>query len=172
MIISFDGKNMRDDQELVAKFKQTKVGYISSFERDQLITNANSPTFLMISMISILFFVTISTILYFTARIEELALVEEYDTLAKLGYQPKDISHVVFIENMWLFLPPLILGLINGIFGMLGASYMITDAVTTTWWTRLGQPVLYTIGLFLPIYILVYYLAGRSIIKEIAERLK
>ena len=172
VIISFDGKNMRDDQELVAKFKQTKVGYISSFERDQLITNANSPTFLMISMISILFFVTISTILYFTARIEELALVEEYDTLAKLGYQPKDISHVVFTENMWLFLPPLILGLINGVFGMLGASYMITDAVTTTWWTRLGQPVLYTIGLFLPIYILVYYLAGRSIIKEIAERLK
>lgn len=99
-------------------------------------------------MISILFFVTISTILYFTARIEELSLSEEYDTLAKLGYRIKEIRHVVAVENAWLFFPPLILGLINGVFGILGASYLITDSLTTNWYSRLGQPLLYTIGLF------------------------
>ena len=168
-IVSFDGKNMRDNEKLVQAFKKTKVAYFSSYERNKLITNANSPTFLMISMISILFFVTISTILYFTARIEELSLSEEYDTLAKLGYQIKEIRHVVAVENAWLFFPPLILGLINGVFGILGASYLITDSLTTSWYSRLGQPLLYTIGLFLPIYLLVYYLAGRSIGKELKE---
>ena len=168
-IVSFDGKNMRDNEKLVQAFKKTKVAYFSSYERNKLITNANSPTFLMISMISILFFVTISTILYFTARIEELSLSEEYDTLAKLGYQIKEIRHVVAVENAWLFFPPLILGLINGVFGILGASYLITDSLTTNWYSRLGQPLLYTIGLFLPIYLLVYYLAGRSIGKELKE---
>ncbi|NDO26570.1 ABC transporter permease [Lactobacillus murinus] len=168
-IVSFDGKNMRDNEKLVQAFKKTKVAYFSSYERNKLITNANSPTFLMISMISILFFVTISTILYFTARIEELSLSEEYDTLAKLGYRIKEIRHVVTVENAWLFFPPLILGLINGVFGILGASYLITDSLTTDWYSRLGQPLLYTIGLFLPIYLLVYYLAGRSIGKELKE---
>ena len=54
-IVSFDGKNMRDNEKLVQAFKKTKVAYFSSYERNKLITNANSPTFLMISMISILF---------------------------------------------------------------------------------------------------------------------
>ncbi len=138
-IVSFDGKNMRDNEKLVQAFKKTKVAYFSSYERNKLITNANSPTFLMISMISILFFVTISTILYFTARIEELSLSEEYDTLAKLGYRIKEIRHVVTVENAWLFFPPLILGLINGVFGILGASYLITDSLTTDWYSRLGH---------------------------------
>ena len=98
-----------------------------------------------------------------------MSLSEEYDTLAKLGYLIKEIRHVVAVENAWLFFPPLILGLINGVFGILGASYLITDSLTTNWYSRLGQPLLYTIGLFLPIYLLVYYLAGRSIGKELKE---
>lgn len=98
-----------------------------------------------------------------------MSLSEEYDTLAKLGYRIKEIRHVVTVENAWLFFPPLILGLINGVFGILGASYLITDSLTTDWYSRLGQPLLYTIGLFLPIYLLVYYLAGRSIGKELKE---
>ena len=48
-IVSFDGKNMRDNEKLVQAFKKTKVAYFSSYERNKLITNANSPTFLMIS---------------------------------------------------------------------------------------------------------------------------
>ncbi|WP_056957366.1 ABC transporter permease [Ligilactobacillus apodemi] len=169
-IISFEGANLRDDQAFVTAFKKkTNVAYISAQERDQTITNANSPTFLMITLVSILFFVAISTVLYFTARIEELSLVKEYDTLAKLGYRIKDLRRVIFTENTWLFLPPLLLGLLNGIFGVLGISYFITDSITTGLWLRLGQPLVYTLCLFLPIYLLVYVLAGNSILKEIVS---
>lgn len=166
-ITSLEGENRRDDLNLVAAFKKTKVEYISAAERDQLITRANSPTFLLITMISLLFFVTISTVLYFTARIEEISLLKEYATLDQLGYQLKDLKKIVFSANMWLFLPPLVLGLINGVFGTLGLSYLIADPVTTGFWIRVGQPLAYTLLFFLPVYLSVYVLAGNTITKEI-----
>ncbi|MCU9807672.1 hypothetical protein LEQ06_05520 [Paraclostridium sp. AKS46] len=95
-IFSLNGEGLRDDKEFYNDIhkiiKDTDKGFASSYSRNSMIKEANGSTFLLLSFITILFFITTGNMLYFTNVIETLNVKGEYFILSKMGYSLKHMK--------------------------------------------------------------------------------
>ena len=158
-IYTINGKNLRDSRKLYLDVKKIGIPFTSSYQLNKEITKDNSPAFLMISFIAILLFISISCVMYSTTLTENLNVREEFKMLSLIGYSKKILKRIAMKNNLLLFIPPLILGLFNGIVLFLGYRYVLLPDVAVK---LLGEiniiflPVTITIIVFSIIYGVVY----------------
>ncbi|GMA69791.1 putative ABC transporter, permease associated with salivaricin lantibiotic [Leuconostoc litchii] len=170
-VYSINSKKLRNNKSLVSYIDNLHVDMISSYKKNQEITHANSPTFLMITLIAILLFISVTTVLYFTSRIEQLKVAAEYKTAHSIGYSLDQILMVMKKEIGILFFPPLLIGFLDGVIGIIGFRYIIADAKSSNNWIMLGKPLLLVTVIFIPIYVLVYYYSYRGTFNELHKKI-
>jgi putative ABC transport system permease protein len=68
--------------------------------------------------LGIIFLIASAAILALKSLSHTLDSQERYQVLKKIGTDPKDISHSLFIQNLFLFLTPLLLAIIHSVAGI------------------------------------------------------
>lgn len=171
-VFSLNGKGLRDDKdsynEIHKIIKGTDKGFTSSYARNAMIKEANSSTFLMMSFITVLFFITTGNMLYFTNVVETLNVKDEYFILSKMGYSFKMIKKIIRREIALIYSIPLIIGILNGFFALICYRYMLIDNLIGNF-NILKVPLIYTIAIFGTIYLIFYIITINSCKKTILE---
>lgn len=171
-IFSLNGKGLRGDKEFyndVHKIiKDTDKGFASSYSRDSIIKEANGSTFLLLSFITILFFITTGNMLYFTNVVETLNVKSEYFILSKMGYSLKKIKKIIRREIFLMYSIPLGIGVLNGLFALICYRYMLVDNLLGSL-SILKFPLIYTGSIFMVVYAIFYAITIRGCEKMALE---
>ncbi|MDK2562553.1 hypothetical protein QOZ84_03250 [Romboutsia sedimentorum] len=171
-IFSLNGKGLRHDKEFYNKIhkiiKDTDKGFTSSYARNALIKEGSSSTFVLLSFIAVLFFITTGNMLYFTNVVETLNVKDEYFILSKMGYSFKMIKKIIRREIALMYSIPLILGILNGFFALICFRYMLIDTLIGNF-SILKLPLIYTSVIFVIIYLIFYLITINSCKKTILE---
>ena len=158
-IYAINGANLRDNEELYSKIKALKIKFLSAYKTNKDALSYNSATFLMEAFISVLFFVFIGCILYFTILMETLGVTDEFKFLGNIGYNKKQLSKVATANNLLIFLPPIIMGGLNGLMAFIGFRFMFlaNDVIKFLGAFRMvGEPIITTYLLLLIAYSIIY----------------
>lgn len=113
----------------------------------------------MTTFISALLFIFIGCILYFTTFIENIDIIEEFRFLDNIGYNKKQLRKIATADNLLLFLPPVIMGLLNGLIAFIGFGFeFLTDIILEFLgiFTLIGIPIIGTCLIFLSVYGIIY----------------
>ncbi|MDK2584793.1 hypothetical protein QOZ83_02890 [Romboutsia sedimentorum] len=171
-IFSLNGKGLRDNKEFYNEIhkiiKDTDKGFASSYARNANIKEGSSSTFILLSFITVLFFITTGNMLYFTNLVETLNVKDEYFILSKMGYSFKMIKKIIRREIALMYSIPLILGTLNGFFALICYRYMLVDTLIGNL-QILKLPLIYTIAIFGTIYLIFYLITINSCKKTILE---
>lgn len=164
-IFSLNGEGLRDDKEFyndVHKIiKDTDKGFASSYSRNSMIKEANGSTFLLLSFITILFFITTGNMLYFTNVVEALNVKGEYFILSKMGYSLKHMKKIIRREIFLMYSIPLGIGILNGLFALICYRYMLVDNLLGSL-SILKFPLIYTGSIFTIVYTIFYAITIRA----------
>ncbi|WGX75351.1 hypothetical protein QJS64_15235 [Paraclostridium bifermentans] len=164
-IFSLNGEGLRDDKEFyndVHKIiKDTDKGFASSYSRNSMIKEANGSTFLLLSFITILFFITTGNMLYFTNVVEALNVKSEYFILSKMGYSLKHMKKIIRREIFLMYSIPLGIGILNGLFALICYRYMLVDNLLGSL-SILKFPLIYTGSIFMIVYTIFYAITIRA----------
>lgn len=168
-IMSIDGPNMRDNKEvyenLVPLFKDNPY-FASSYQRNEVITQANSSTFLLIAFVTIIFFVATGSILYFHNISSIMADKDDFMILNRMGYNHKMMKKIINKQILALFSIPYVLGVTHSTFAIIAYKSALMDDL-------LGRnsafilPVLVAVIIFTIVYIIYYVVTKRACYKVI-----
>lgn len=164
-IFSLNGEGLRDDKEFYNDIhkiiKDTDKGFSSSYSRNSMIKEANGSTFLLLSFITILFFITTGNMLYFTNVVETLNVKGEYFILSKMGYSLKHMKKIIRREIFLMYSIPLGIGILNGLFALICYRYMLVDNLLGSL-SILKFPLIYTGSIFTIVYTIFYAITIRA----------
>ena len=168
-IMSIDGQNMRDNKEVYENleplFKDDPY-FSSSYQRNEVITQANSSTFLLISFVTIIFFVATGSILYFHNISSIMADKDDFMILNRMGYNNKMLKKIINKQILALFGIPYVLGVTHSTFAIIAYKSALMDDL-------LGRnsafilPVLVAVVIFTIVYIIYYLVTKRACYKII-----
>ncbi|MED2013147.1 ABC transporter permease [Bacillus wiedmannii] len=173
-IVSFNGKDMRNNKavyENLAPLFKNNMYFTSSYQKNDYIIQQNSSTFLLISFITIIFFIATGSILYFHNLSSVMANKNEFIILNRMGYNKKKIKRIIGKEIFTLFSIPYILGLAHSIFALVAYKTALMDDL-------LGKssafilPILFAVIIFTVVYIVYYLLTKRACYKIIFNNKK
>ncbi|HDR4867012.1 TPA: ABC transporter permease [Bacillus cereus] len=173
-IVSFNGKDMRDNKtvyENLAPLFKNNMYFTSSYQKNDYIIQQNSSTFLLISFVTIIFFIATGSILYFHNLSSVMANKNEFIILNRMGYNKKKIKRIISKEIFTLFSIPYIIGLVHSIFALVAYKTALMDDL-------LGKssafilPILFAVIIFSVVYIVYYLLTKRACYKIIFNNKK
>ena len=159
MVYTVNGPNLRDNKQLYQDIKHMNIRFLSAYKKNKDAVDNNSATFLMEAFISVLFFVFIGCILYFTTLMETIEVTDEFRFLDNIGYSRKQLKKIASASNLLLFVPPAVMGLLNGLIAFIGFrySFLENDVVELIGSFQIvGKPIIETCLLFLIVYGLIY----------------
>ncbi|TNO94360.1 FtsX-like permease family protein [Bacillus sp. CD3-1a] len=171
-IISFNGVDMRDNKEVYEKLAplfKDNIYFTSSYQKNDYIIQQNSSTFLLISFVTIIFFIATGSILYFHNLSSTMANKSEFIILKRMGYNKKKIKKIISKEIFTLFSIPYVLGLTHSIFALIAYKTALMDDL-------LGKnsafvlPILFAVIIFTVVYIVYYLLTKRACYKIIFNK--
>ncbi|PEJ04559.1 FtsX-like permease family protein [Bacillus wiedmannii] len=171
-IISFNGVDMRDNKEVYEKLAplfKDNIYFTSSYQKNDYIIQQNSSTFLLISFVTIIFFIATGSILYFHNLSSTMANKSEFIILKRMGYNKKKIKRIISKEIFTLFSIPYVLGLTHSIFALIAYKTALMDDL-------LGKnsafvfPILFAVIIFTVVYIVYYLLTKRACYKIIFNK--
>ena len=173
-IVSFNGLDMRSNkavyENLAPLFKNNSY-FTSSYQKNDYIIQQNSSTFLLISFITIIFFIATGSILYFHNLSSVMANKNEFIILNRMGYNKKKIKRIISKEIFTLFSIPYIIGLAHSIVALIAYKTALMDDL-------LGEssafilPILFAVFIFTVVYIVYYLLTKRACYKIIFNNKK
>lgn len=117
-MMSFNGADMRDNKEVyenLAPLFKNNIYFTSSYQKVDYIIQQNSSTFLLISFVTIIFFIATGSILYFHNLSSMMSNKDEFTILKRMGYNRKNIKRIISKEVFTLFSIPYVLGLTHSI---------------------------------------------------------
>ncbi|MDC6157314.1 ABC transporter permease [Bacillus albus] len=173
-IVSFNGLDMRSNKavyESLAPLFKNNSYFTSSYQKNDYIIQQNSSTFLLISFITIIFFIATGSILYFHNLSSVMANKNEFIILNRMGYNKKKIKRIISKEIFTLFSIPYIIGLAHSIFALIAYKTALMDDL-------LGEssafilPILFAVLIFTVVYIVYYLLTKRACYKIIFNNKK
>lgn len=167
-IYTINGKNLRDSRQLYFDVKGMHVPFTSSYYVKKEVTKYNSPAFLMIGFIAVLLFISISCVMYFTTLTESLDMTEEFRILDLVGYSKNTLKSIAMKNNLLLFMPPLILGILNGIVIFLGYRYVLLSSTAIKMLGNISiiaLPITLTVLIFSVIYGIIYWFSWKKVKK-------
>ncbi|MGE7675757.1 FtsX-like permease family protein [Lysinibacillus sp. NPDC094403] len=163
-IMSINGTNMRKNKEvyenLAPLFKNNNY-FSSSYQKIDFLIQQNSSTFLLISFVTIIFFIATGSILYFQNLSNAMSKKDEFAILQRMGYNKKKVKKIISKEVFALFSIPYVLGLTHSIFAMITYKSALMDDL-------LGKssafllPILFAVIVFTLVYIIYYLLTKRA----------
>ncbi|WP_285397156.1 ABC transporter permease [Lysinibacillus sp. fls2-241-R2A-57] len=163
-MMSINGTNMRENQDvyenLAPLFKNNNY-FSSSYQKVDFLIQQNSSTFLLISFVTIIFFIATGSILYFQNLSNTMSKKDEFTILQRMGYSKKKVKKIISKEVFALFSIPYVLGLAHSIFAVITYKTALMDDL-------LGKnsafilPVLFAIIVFTLVYIIYYLLTKRA----------
>ncbi|MBM7585689.1 putative ABC transport system permease protein [Bacillus pakistanensis] len=168
-MMSFNGADMRDNKEVyenLAPLFKNNIYFTSSYQKVDYIIQQNSSTFLLISFVTIIFFIATGSILYFQNLSSMMSNKDEFTILKRMGYNRKNIKRIISKEVFTLFSIPYVLGLTHSIFALLAYKTALMDDL-------LGKssafilPILVAVIIFTLVYIIYYLLTKRACYKII-----
>lgn len=168
-IVSFNGKDMRNNKavyENLAPLFKNNMYFTSSYQKNDYIIQQNSSTFLLISFVTIIFFIATGSILYFHNLSSMMSNKNEFIILNRMGYNKKKIKRIIRKEIFTLFSIPYILGLAHSIFALVAYKTALMDDL-------LGKssafilPILFAVIIFTVVYTVYYLLTKRACYKII-----
>ncbi|PFB23662.1 ABC transporter permease [Bacillus cereus] len=171
-IVSFNGKDMRNNKvvyEKLAPLFKNNMYFTSSYQKNDYIIQQNSSTFLLISFVTVIFFIATGSILYFHNLSSMMSNKNEFIILNRMGYNKKKIKKIISKEIFTLFSIPYILGLAHSIFALLAYKTALMDDL-------LGKssafilPILFAVIIFTVVYIVYYLLTKRACYKIIFNK--
>jgi len=127
MVYTVNGPNLRDNKQLYQDIKHMNIRFLSAYKKNKDAVDNNSATFLMEAFISVLFFVFIGCILYFTTLMETIEVTDEFRFLDNIGYSRKQLKKIASASNLLLFVPPAVMGLLNGLIAFIGFRYSFLE---------------------------------------------
>ncbi|MFJ8531563.1 FtsX-like permease family protein [Bacillus sp. NPDC094106] len=173
-IMSIDGIDMRDNKEAyenLAPLFKNNAFFASSYQRSELIMHENSSTFLLITFITIIFFIATGSILYFHNLSNMMSNKDEFTILKRMGYNKKKIKKIISKEVFTLFSIPYVLGVTHSIFALIAYKSALMDDV-------LGRdsavilPILFAVIIFTLVYAIYYLLTKRACYKIVFNNKK
>ncbi|RMC38727.1 ABC transporter permease [Lactobacillus sp. ESL0236] len=159
-IYAINGANLRDNEELYNKIKELKLQFLSAYKTNKDALSYNSAAFLMATFISVLFFVFIGCILYFTILMDTLGVTDEFKFLGDIGYNKKQLRKAATANNLLIFLPPIIMGGLNGLMAFIGFrfNFLANDVIKFLGaFQMVGEPIIITCLLLLIAYSIIYF---------------
>ncbi|RMC48172.1 FtsX-like permease family protein [Lactobacillus sp. ESL0225] len=159
-IYAINGANLRDNEELYNKIKELKLQFLSAYKTNKDALSYNSAAFLMATFISVLFFVFIGCILYFTILMDTLGVTDEFKFLGDIGYNKKQLRKAATANNLLIFLPPIIMGGLNGLMAFIGFrfNFLANDVIKFLGaFQMVGEPIITTCLLLLIAYSIIYF---------------
>ncbi|PEJ67915.1 FtsX-like permease family protein [Bacillus wiedmannii] len=171
-IVSFNGKDIRNNKavyENLAPLFKNNMYFTSSYPKKDYIIQQNSSTFLLISFVTIIFFIATGSILYFHNLSSMMSNKNEFIILNRMGYNKKKIKRIISKEIFTLFSIPYIIGLAHSIFALLAYKTALMDDL-------LGKssafilPILFAVIIFTVVYIVYYLLTKRACYKIIFNK--
>ena len=163
-IMSINGTNMRKNKEVYENlsplFKNNNY-FSSSYQKIDFLIQQNSSTFLLISFVTIIFFIATGSILYFQNLSNAMSKKDEFAILQRMGYNKKKVKKIISKEVFALFSIPYVLGLTHSIFAMITYKTALMDDL-------LGKssafllPILFAVIVFTLVYIIYYLLTKRA----------
>lgn len=168
-MMSFNGADMRDNKEVyenLAPLFKNNIYFTSSYQKVDYVIQQNSSTFLLISFVTIIFFIATGSILYFHNLSSMMSNKDEFTILKRMGYNRKNIKRIISKEVFTLFSIPYVLGLTHSIFALLAYKTALMDDL-------LGKssafilPILVAVIIFTLVYIIYYLLTKRACYKII-----
>ncbi|RMC40304.1 ABC transporter permease [Lactobacillus sp. ESL0233] len=159
-IYAINGANLRDNEELYNKIKELKIKFLSAYKTNKDALSYNSAAFLMATFISVLFFVFIGCILYFTILMDTLGVTDEFKFLGDIGYNKKQLRKAATANNLLIFLPPIIMGGLNGLMAFIGFrfNFLANDVIKFLGaFQMVGEPIIITCLLLLIAYSIIYF---------------
>lgn len=173
-VMSMNGIDMRDNKQvyenLALLFKDNSY-FTSSYQKNDYIIQQNSSTFLLISFVTIIFFIATGSILYFHNLSSMISNKNEFTILQRMGYSKKKIKKIIKKEIFTLFSIPYMLGLAHSIFAVVAYKTALMDDL-------LGKssafilPILFAVTIFTVVYIIYYLLTKRACYKIIFNEKK
>ncbi|PFA19822.1 MULTISPECIES: FtsX-like permease family protein [Bacillus cereus group] len=173
-MMSMNGIDMRDNKQvyenLALLFKDNSY-FTSSYQKNDYIIQQNSSTFLLISFVTIIFFIATGSILYFHNLSSMISNKNEFTILQRMGYSKKKIKKIIKKEIFTLFSIPYMLGLAHSIFAVVAYKTALMDDL-------LGKssafilPILFAVTIFTVVYIIYYLLTKRACYKIIFNEKK
>ncbi|WP_459502591.1 FtsX-like permease family protein [Bacillus sp. C1] len=170
-IMSINGTHMRDNKQVyenVAPLFKENIYFTSSYQKNDYIIQQNSSTFLLISFITIIFFIATGSILYFHSLSSMMSNKNEFTILQRMGYNKKKIKRIIRKEIVTLFSIPYILGLTHSIFALVAYKTALMDDLVGKSSAFL-LPILFAVIIFTAIYIIYYLLTKRACYKIICN---
>ncbi|WP_090995882.1 FtsX-like permease family protein [Bacillus sp. 491mf] len=173
-MMSFNGTDMRDNKKVyenVAPLFKNNIYFTSSYQKNDYIIQQNSSTFLLISFVTIIFFIATGSILYFHNLSSMMSNKNEFIILKRMGYNKKKIKRIISKEVLTLFSIPYVLGLAHSIFALIAYKAALMDDL-------LGKnsafilPILFAVIIFTLVYIIYYLLTKRACYKIIFDNKK
>ncbi|CAM4269835.1 MULTISPECIES: FtsX-like permease family protein [Bacillus cereus group] len=173
-IVSFNGKDMRNNEavyENLAPLFKNNMYFTSSYQKNDYIIQQNSSTFLLISFVTIIFFIATGSILYFHNLSSMMSNKNEFIILNRMGYNKKKLKRIISKEIFTLFSIPYIIGLAHSIFALVAYKTALMDDL-------LGKssafilPILFAVIIFTVVYIVYYLLTKRACYKIIFNNKK
>ncbi|HDR4725134.1 ABC transporter permease [Bacillus cereus group sp. Sample62] len=173
-IVSFNGLDMRNNKtvyENLAPLFKNNMYFTSSYQKNDYIIQQNSSTFLLISFVTIIFFIATGSILYFHNLSSVMANKNEFIILNRMGYNKKKIKRIISKEIFTLFSIPYIIGLAHSMFALVAYKTALIDDL-------LGKisafilPILFAVIIFTVVYIVYYLLTKRACYKIIFNNKK
>lgn len=158
-VYAINGSNLRENEELYKKIKKLKVDFLSAYKTNKDVVSYNSASLLMDAFIAVLFFVFVGCILYFTILMETLNVTDEFKLLDNIGYNKMQQKKIATANNLLIFLPPIIMGSLNGLVAFLGFRYMfLTNDVIKFLGTlqMVAEPIIITFLLLIVAYGVIY----------------
>lgn len=159
MIYTINGPKLRDNEQLYQKIKKLKVNFLSAYKTNKDVVTNNSAALLMVTFVAVLFFVFIGCILYFTILMENVGITEEFGFLSDIGYDKKQLRKIATANNLLIFAPPVIIGLLNGLMAFAGFcfEFLAIDVIKFLGtFKMIGEPIAVTCLLFFIAYGTIY----------------
>ncbi|EAL16796.1 ABC transporter, permease protein, putative [Bacillus cereus G9241] len=173
-IVSFNGKDMRNNKaiyENLAPLFKNNMYFTSSYKKNDYIIQQNSSTFLLISFVTIIFFIATGSILYFHNLSSMMSNKNEFIILNRMGYNKKKIKRIISKEIFTLFSIPYIIGLAHSIFALVAYKTALMDDLLGKS-SALILPILFAVIIFTVVYTVYYLLTKRACYKIIFSNKK
>ncbi|MDC2866304.1 ABC transporter permease [Bacillus sp. BP-3] len=173
-MMSFNGEGMRGNKQVyenVAPLFKNNIYFTSSYQRNDYIIQQNSSTFLLISFVTVIFFIATGSILYFHNLSSMMSNKNEFIILKRMGYNKKKIKRIVSKEVLTLFSIPYVIGLAHSIFALIAYKAALMDDL-------LGKnsafilPIFFAVIIFTLVYIIYYLLTKQACYKIIFDNKK
>ncbi|MCC0655031.1 MULTISPECIES: ABC transporter permease [unclassified Clostridioides] len=171
-IISIDGKDMRDNKEIYEKLKnllKNNPYFISAYQRKFEIVHESSSTFLLISFLSVIFFIATGSMLYFHSISNAIYDRNSFNILSKIGYSQKNIKKIIKNQILVFFSIPYVLGMAHSIFGLIAYKSALIDNILGNN-TPIIIPIVFASVIFTLVYIGYYILTKYSCYKIVLKK--